>query len=139
MSFDPHSLERLRELGRQLPKELPNPKTSQKEESPPTPNSKRHRVEIEENPQALFHELIKVSSEVKVPTHLISRLKEVESKQLLQEETALNKVSQKEPYPLKNTKTTNKQVFKKSHLKAEIDEHSLYASFTRLLLEEEDI
>ena len=28
MTFDPHSLERLRQLGRQLPKELPEPNIS---------------------------------------------------------------------------------------------------------------
>ena len=38
MSFDPRSLERLKELGRQLPKALPNPETENQaihQEQPP--------------------------------------------------------------------------------------------------------
>ena len=59
MSFDPNSLERLRELSRQLPKTLPTPNSSflkAKQSS----NSK-HPIETEENPQELFKELIKAS------------------------------------------------------------------------------
>ena len=74
MSFDPRSLERLRELGRQLPKPLPDP------EVPVTPKARqlRHKVETEQNPEQLFRELMQVSEDGKVPEHLMSRLKMLE-------------------------------------------------------------
>ena len=79
MTFDPRSLEQLRSLGRQLPQELPKPKISQKQKN--DNNSKRHPVETETDPQTLFQELIKASSDGNVPSHLLARLKEIESKQ----------------------------------------------------------
>ena len=68
MSFDPRSLERLRELGRQLPKPLAEP------EKPITPKARqmRHKVETEENPEALFRELMQVSEDGTVPEHLLA-------------------------------------------------------------------
>ena len=46
MSFDPRSLDRLRELGRTLPQALPEPKP------PVSPKAQqvRHKVETEDNP-----------------------------------------------------------------------------------------
>lgn len=75
MSFDPRSLERLRELGRQLPKPLPEP------DVPATPKSRqvrRHKVETEQNPEKLFRELMQVSEDGTVPEHLMARLKMLE-------------------------------------------------------------
>lgn len=77
MSFDPRSLERLRELGRQLPQPLPRP------EPPPAakPGAARlHPVESEQDPDRLFHELIKASPDGTVPPHLLQRLKEQEAR-----------------------------------------------------------
>ena len=78
MSFDPRSMERLRQLGRQLPQPLAKPETSA--EPANNPRRKRHRVETEEDPQALFHELMKVSADGTVPEHLMTRLKQAEQK-----------------------------------------------------------
>ena len=78
MSFDSHSLERLRELGRQLPKPLPCPDVNISE-NPPA-NKRRHRVETEDDPQALFKELMQVSPDGNVPPHLMARLREIEAK-----------------------------------------------------------
>lgn len=78
MSFDPRSMERLRQLGRQLPEPLAKPET--KAESRAKATQKRHRVETEENPQALFHELMTVSADGTVPEHLMARLKQAEQK-----------------------------------------------------------
>ena len=74
MSFDPRSLERLRELGRSLPQPLPKPP------APPTPKAseQRHKVETETNPEALFRELMQASPDGTVPPHLMARLKELE-------------------------------------------------------------
>ena len=74
MGFDPRSLDRLRELGRQLPKSLPEP------DVPVTPKARqvRHKVETEQNPEKLFRELMQVSEDGTVPDHLIARLKMLE-------------------------------------------------------------
>ena len=74
MSFDPRSLERLREIGRQLPKPLPDP------EGPVTPKARqvKHKVETEQNPEQLFRELMQVSEDGTVPEHLMARLKMLE-------------------------------------------------------------
>ena len=79
MTFDSHSLERLKELGRKLPKEIlksqPNEYRTQKETKKP----KLHPVETENNPEQLFRELIEISPDGNVPSHLLDRLKELES------------------------------------------------------------
>jgi hypothetical protein len=80
MAFDPHSLERLKELGRTLPKPLPAV-------SPPSPEPKRaseqrHRVETETDPEALFRELMTVSTDGSVPPHLLDRLRQSEQQNL---------------------------------------------------------
>lgn len=76
MSFDPRSMERLRQLGRELPQALAKPEAPAA--APPPASRQRHRVETEENPQALFHELMKVSADGTVPEHLLDRLKKAE-------------------------------------------------------------
>jgi len=78
MSFDARSLERLQQLGRSLPKPLPKP------ESPAAAapaSQKRHRVETETDPQALFRELMQVSPDGSVPPHLLDRLRQAETDQ----------------------------------------------------------
>ena len=79
MSFDARSLERLQELGRTLPQPLASPSPVAK--SQPKASERRHRVEIEDDPQALFRELMLVSPDGTVPPHLMARLKEAESRQ----------------------------------------------------------
>ena len=76
MSFDPRSLERLRELGRQLPERLPEP---EKPAAAPKASQVRHRVETEKNPEELFRELMKASQDGTVPEHLMARLKQLEA------------------------------------------------------------
>jgi len=78
MSFDARSLERLQQLGRSLPKPLPKPEAPK----PATrATEQRHRVETETDPEALFHELIKVSPDGTVPPHLLDRLRSAEEEQ----------------------------------------------------------
>ena len=79
MSFDARSLERLQQLGRSLPKPLPKPETPAAAEAPAS--QKRHRVETETDPQALFRELMQVSPDGSVPPHLLDRLRQAETDQ----------------------------------------------------------
>ena len=73
MTFDSHSLERLKELGRKLPKELSKPQSNELK------NQKLHPVETETNPEQLFRELMEISPDGNVPPHLLERLKKLES------------------------------------------------------------
>ena len=78
MSFDAHSRERLEALGRTLPQPLPQPQPAAG--SSPRATEKLHRVEVEENPEALFRELMQVSPDGSVPPHLLDRLKQLEAR-----------------------------------------------------------
>ncbi len=129
MSFDSRSLEHLQELGRQLPQKLPNPNVVQQNEH--FLSSKSHPIETEENPEILFRELMKASPNGNIPSHLIDRLKEIESNQLNQREN--HNSNQSTNTALKKDKTLSSKKTKK-----EAKEESLYASFDRLLLEDED-
>ena len=127
MTFDTRSLEHLQELGRQLPQELPKPSSTEKKKR--DEKSYSHPIETEQNPQALFQELINASPDGNVPSHLISRLKEVEAKQI---NPSNNHCSNK-------TNDTNKKepkVSSKKVLKKEAEQQELYASFDRFLLED---
>lgn len=129
MSFDSHSLDRLRELGRKLPQKLQKSETTPIKESIQQLNL--HQVETEENPQQLFHSLMDISPNGSVPSHLVARLKEVETKELSKNNQAVFKDS-----------TKNKQISSNETLindsKSIDEENSLYTSFKSLLLEEED-
>ena len=75
MTFDSHSLERLKELGRKLPKEISK---SQSNGSKEAKKQQLHPVEIETNPEQLFRELMEISPDGNVPPHLLERLKQIE-------------------------------------------------------------
>lgn len=78
MSFDPRSRERLESLGRSLPQKLPTPQSTN-----PSPvassGAGRHRLETEQDPEALFRELMTASADGTVPSHLLERLRELET------------------------------------------------------------
>ena len=78
MSFDARSRERLQALGRSLPQPLPKPE--QPQQSQTKASDRRHKVELEQNPEALFRELMQVSPDGTVPPHLMERLRELESR-----------------------------------------------------------
>ena len=133
MSFDPRSLERLRELGRQLPKPVAEPA------KPITPKARqvRHKVETEENPEALFRELMQVSEDGTVPTHLMERLKQLEAQRRPSPGRATSDSNLPElpatsnPGPGKTTQPKRPKVTPGS------EEESLYVAFGQLLLEDE--
>ena len=79
MTFDSHSLERLKELGRKLPKEISKPQSNELKNQIETKKQKLHPVEIETNPEQLFRELMEISPDGNVPPHLLDRLKRIES------------------------------------------------------------
>ena len=79
MTFDSHSLERLKELGRKLPKQISKPQSNELKNQKETNKQKLHPVEIETNPEQLFRELMEISPDGNVPPHLLERLKKIES------------------------------------------------------------
>ena len=92
MSFDPKSLQRLRELGRKLPEPLPSPtNTSSKTAQSNKPNL--HPIETEQDPEKLFKELIKASTNGDIPPHLIDRLKKAELLKLEKESHKNTKIN----------------------------------------------
>ena len=123
MSFDPHSLERLRELGRQLPKEISKTKPSKSKDSTPHKNKHLHPVEVEENPQQLFRDLMDISHDGSVPHHLMDRLKKLESNELELNSSKPN--------------DTDLSISSKSKKQTNNDCLNLYTAFNQLLLEDD--
>ena len=166
MSFDPRSLDRLRELGRTLPKPLPAPELPAAEgSSASTPGAKRHRVETETDPDALFHELMRVSSDGTVPPHLMDRLRDAEATRRRQRQT--ERLTSADPAfpaapsppagtasppssqrrgsapPLPGTSPSRGRQGRKKRARgasagAGAPEQELYTAFQQLLLEEDD-
>lgn len=117
MSFDPRSLERLQQLGRQLPKPL-EPASPQPQAKP----QRQHRVETEEDPEELFRQLMQVSPDGTVPDHLMARLRQLEA----QRKRAPQQPSSKTSHGSKGRGSDPNQ------------DDSLYSEFEQMLLEEDD-
>ena len=97
MTFDSHSLERLQQLGRKLPKEISNSQPNKERNPKETKKQKLHPVEIETDPEKLFRELMEISPDGNVPPHLLDRLKRLESNNVQissNTDTVMNKDSQ---------------------------------------------
>jgi hypothetical protein len=75
MSLDPRSRERLEALGRRLPQPLPPPPPAA---TPSPAAAPRHRLEVEDNPEQLFRELMAASPDGTVPAHHLERLRQLE-------------------------------------------------------------
>ena len=121
MTFDHHSLERLKALGRQLPKEIDQTKASQSTNSEKAKKKKLHPIEIENNPEKLFRELMDASPDGNVPIHLLDRLKKIESNSIK------SYVNQETNYDNEYAKDSS------------IESKDLYIQFKQLLLEEDEI
>ena len=119
MTFDSHSLDRLKELGRILPKEISKSKPNQSKNQDEIKNQKLHPVEVETNPEQFFRELMQISQDGNVPPHLLERLKEIE---------LIN---------VKSSSTINKNINKNYQDSAIEDSHRLYTQFKQFLLEDE--
>ncbi|NKB74681.1 hypothetical protein [Synechococcus sp. ROS8604] len=142
MSFDPRSLERLKELGRSLPEPIAPPQ--QNKDRPVKATEKRHRIETEDNPERLFQELMKASSDGTVPEHLMARLKEAERHVATQNKAKAKAQAQALPssqplsrQPLRGGqgKTTRPS---RPKVAAGSEEESLYVAFGQLLLEDDE-
>ena len=119
MTFDSHSLERLKELGRKLPKEISKPQSNELKNQRDAKKQKLHPVETETNPEQLFRELMEISPDGNVPPHLLERLKNLE----------LNNVkisSKSDPQINENSKDLSTE-----------DALNLYTQFQQFLLEDD--
>ena len=128
MSFDARSRERLQALGRSLPKPLPKPVPPQQSQTKAT--DKRHRVELEQNPEALFRELMQVSPDGTVPPHLMERLRELESRR--QSATPAPSIAAS-PSKLRGRNTAGR-----ADRRTTAEYGDLYTAFQQLLLEDEE-
>ncbi|BEV36367.1 hypothetical protein [Synechococcus sp. M16CYN] len=137
MSFNSHSLNRLRELSRSLPQRLPEPKMPTR----PKASQIRHKVETEEDTENLFRELMQVSSDGKVPKHLMTRLKQLEQRQAFSSRT-INLSSEAKPnLPLLNKAPAGRSKAvdpQRSKVTASNELDSLYVAFHQMLLEDEE-
>jgi len=127
MSFDAHSRERLEALGRTLPSKLPLP-TPAETAPPPRAVDRRHRVETEQDPGLLFHELMDASRDGTVPPHLMDRLKGLE-----QEARPAPSAPAAGPDSRRRAGRGGRAPDSDAQLRDE-----LYTAFTQLLLEDED-
>ena len=138
MSFDPRSLQRLQELGRQLPQPLPDPEPKAKTKA----KRPLHKVETEEEPEALFRELMAASADGTVPEHLLLRLKELENRRAPQQANPLAQPIQSEQLPPSpnggRTGKGKKTRPKRPRVSPGSEEESLYVAFGQLLLEDDE-
>ena len=119
MTFDSHSLERLKELGRKLPREISISDSNESKDQLETRKQNLHPVEIETNPEQLFRELMEISPDGNVPPHLLERLKKLESNNL------------------KNCSNTDSYINENSEDFPISDSLSLYTQFQQFLLEDD--
>ena len=140
MSFDPRSLERLKELGRSLPEPIAPPQ--QPTDRPLKATEKRHRIETEDNPERLFQELMKASSDGTVPEHLMARLKDAERHIATQNKMKANaqtlpssQTLSRQPLRGGQGKTTRPT---RPNVAAGSEEESLYVAFGQLLLDDDE-
>jgi hypothetical protein len=129
MSFDAHSRERLEALGRTLPQPLPQPQPAAG--SSPRATEKRHRVEVEENPEALFRELMQVSPDGSVPPHLLDRLKQLEARRQPAAQASVKGAAQTPSKPSPGRGGARRGPGP--------DHDDLYTAFQQLLLEDESL
>lgn len=134
MSFDARSRERLEALGRSLPKPLPTP--APPEPFTPKATDKRHRVELEEDPKALFHELMQVSPDGTVPPHLMERLRELEARQ---QDPSPQGAGRSKPTPSTGrNRPTGANTVGRADPRTAADHGDLYTAFQQLLLEDDE-
>ena len=127
MNFHKKDIERLRSLRRELPQKIPqNPVNNSQNERIQNGN-KNKEPKVEKTPEDLFRELIEISPDGNIPKHLILELKKAEEKTSRQEIKDAITLTE-------NNKSDNQY---QSRDKA-VKDQTLYSSFERLLLEEEE-
>ncbi len=130
MSFDARSRERLQALGRSLPQPLPKPE--QLQQSQIKASDRRHKVELEQNPEALFRELMQVSPDGTVPPHLMERLRELESRRQSATPAPAPSIA------ASPTKLRGRNTAGRADRRTAAEFGDLYTTFQQLLLEDEE-
>jgi hypothetical protein len=144
MSFDAQSLERLRQLGRSLPKPLPVPEPPAARV--PRADQPRHKLETETNPETLFAELMQASADGTVPPHLLDRLRTLEAARLKRQpapattpgsraEAPSNRESSR---PGKANASSNGKGLGRPDPRLIGEHQELYTAFQQLLLEDDE-
>jgi hypothetical protein len=132
MSFDARSLERLQQLGRSLPQPLPKPTPKASPDAPP--GQRLHPVETEQNPEALFRELMTVSPDGSVPPHLLERLRDLEASRRDAAAASRNAAKPRSS----GAKPPSPAAIRARSGAQNPDADNLYVAFQQLLLEDED-
>lgn len=130
MSFDARSRERLQALGRSLPQPLPKPEPPQQSQT--KASYRRHKVELEQNPEALFRELMQVSPDGTVPPHLMERLRELESRRQSATPAPAPSIA------ASPTKLRGRNTAGRADRRTAAEFGDLYTAFQQLLLEDEE-
>jgi hypothetical protein len=130
MSFDARSRERLQALGRSLPQPLPKPE--QPQQSQTKASDRRHKVELEQNPEALFRELMQVSPDGTVPPHLMERLRELESRRQSATPAPAPSIA------ASPTKLRGRNTAGRADRRTAAEFGDLYTAFQQLLLEDDE-
>jgi len=130
MSFDARSRDRLQALGRSLPQPLPKPE--QPQQSQTKASDRRHKVELEQNPEALFRELMQVSPDGTVPPHLMERLRELESRRQSATPAPAPSIA------ASPTKLRGRNTAGRANRRTAAEFGDLYTAFQQLLLEDEE-
>ena len=130
MSFDARSRERLQALGRSLPQPLPKPEPPQQSQT--KASDRRHKVELEQNPEALFRELMQVSPDGTVPPHLMERLRELESRRQSVTPAPAPSIA------ASPTKLRGRNTAGRADRRTAAEYGDLYTAFQQLLLEDEE-
>ena len=135
MGLDARSRQRLEQLGRQLPKPLPQPETGAPRPKPSADRGGRsHRLETETDPQVLFHELMQASPDGNVPPHLLQRLRELEHTA-----PAIGQPSPSTPSTMPSTKPSVSAKAGMARTAPGREQDPLYVSFEQMLLEDESL
>ena len=125
MSFDSNSLDRLKELGRKLPKKIESiPKSKQLKQH--SNASSKHPVELEQDPKQLFREIMNISPDGNIPEHLLNRLRQLELSELSNNKN-IDEIQGKSVNKVSKQKQTNKS-----------EQNDLYTIFNQFLLEEDE-
>jgi hypothetical protein len=136
MSFDARSRERLEALGRSLPKPLPAPTPPQQVAAKAT--EKRHRVEVEENPEDLFRELMQVSPDGTVPPHLMERLRDLEARRQGPIPVAERTTTPTAAPSTGRNRPTGANSVGRADARTAAEHGDLYTAFQQLLLEDDE-
>jgi len=123
-----------------LPEPIAPPQ--QNTDRPVKATEKRHRIETEDNPERLFQELMKVSSNGTIPEHLMARLKDAERHVATQNKAKAKaqtlpsyQTLSRQPLRGGQGKTTRPS---RPNVAAGSEEESLYVAFGQLLLEDDE-